>query len=87
MKILKTPITAAVSEDQSHFDTVKVGTAYKVFRVKNGKLYPPMVANSNKADTPIGQAFNRHSVLLKKIQGLIGISTGTYRHKYRDLLR
>ena len=54
MKILKTPITAAVSEDQSHFDNVKVGTAYKVFRVKNGKLYPPMVANSNKADTPIG---------------------------------
>ena len=30
------------------------GTAYKVFRVKNGKLYPPMVANPGGADTPIG---------------------------------
>lgn len=30
------------------------GIAYKVFKVKNGKLYPPMVANSNNEDTPIG---------------------------------
>lgn len=32
----------------------KVGKAYKVFRVKNGKLYPPMVANPGGADTPVG---------------------------------
>lgn len=32
----------------------KVGKAYKVFRIKNGKLYPPMVANSGGKDTPIG---------------------------------
>lgn len=32
----------------------QTGTAYKVFRVKNGKLYPPMVANAGGADTPIG---------------------------------
>lgn len=32
----------------------KVGKAYKVFKVKNGKLYPPMVANPEGADTPIG---------------------------------
>lgn len=32
----------------------KVGKAYKVFRVKNGKLYPPMVANQGGKDTPIG---------------------------------
>lgn len=32
----------------------KTGKAYKVFRVKNGKLYPPMVANPGGADTPIG---------------------------------
>ena len=32
----------------------KTGTAYKVFRVKNGKLYPPMVANRNNEPTPIG---------------------------------
>lgn len=30
------------------------GKAYKVFRIKNGKLYPPMVANSGGADTPTG---------------------------------
>lgn len=32
----------------------QTGKAYKVFRVKNGKLYPPMVANAGGADTPIG---------------------------------
>lgn len=32
----------------------KTGKAYKVFKVKNGKLYPPMVANSGGKDTPIG---------------------------------
>ena len=30
------------------------GIAYKVFKVKNGKLYPPMVANAGGADTPVG---------------------------------
>ena len=54
MKILKKSITAAISEDQGRFGPMKLGTAYKVFRVKNGKLYPPMVANPNGADTPIG---------------------------------
>ena len=32
----------------------KTGKAYKVFRVKNGKLYPPMVANAGGQDTPVG---------------------------------
>ena len=32
----------------------KTGVAYKVFKVKNGKLYPPMVANAGGADTPVG---------------------------------
>ena len=32
----------------------KTGIAYKVFKVKNGKLYPPMVANAGGADTPVG---------------------------------
>lgn len=31
------------------------GTAYKVFKVRNGKLYPPMVANAGGEDTPIGK--------------------------------
>ena len=30
------------------------GKAYKVFKVKNGKLYPPMVANPGGEDTPVG---------------------------------
>lgn len=30
------------------------GIGYKVFVLKNGKLYPPMVANPNGADTPVG---------------------------------
>lgn len=30
------------------------GKAYKVFRVKKGKLYPPMVANPGGEDTPVG---------------------------------
>lgn len=32
----------------------KVGTAYKVFFVKNGQLYPPMVANPGGEGTPVG---------------------------------
>jgi hypothetical protein len=32
----------------------ETGVAYKVFFVKDGKLYPPMVANPDGADTPIG---------------------------------
>ena len=32
----------------------KTGKAYKVFRIKNGKLYPPMVANAGGQDTPVG---------------------------------
>lgn len=32
----------------------KTGKAYKVFKVKDGKLYPPMVANKGGADTPVG---------------------------------
>ena len=32
----------------------KKGKAYKVFKVKNGKLYPPMVANPGGEATPLG---------------------------------
>lgn len=31
------------------------GIGYKVFYLKNGKLYPPVIANDNAQDTPIGQ--------------------------------
>ena len=33
---------------------VKTGVGYKVFVVKNGKLYPPMVANADREATPVG---------------------------------
>ena len=32
----------------------KTGVGYKVFVLKDGKLYPPMVANPNGAATPVG---------------------------------
>ena len=32
----------------------KKGIGYKVFVLKDGKLYPPMVANPNGAETPLG---------------------------------
>ena len=36
------------------YNPKNVKKAYKVFRVKDGKLYPPMVANANNEPTPIG---------------------------------
>lgn len=36
----------------------ETGIAYKVFFVKDGKLYPPMVANPEGADTPMGVWLN-----------------------------
>ena len=35
-------------------EPTKKGIGYKVFVLKNGKLYPPMVANPNGAETPVG---------------------------------
>lgn len=45
-------VTEAVAPDG--YEPKKKGTAYKVFKVKSGKLYPPMVANPGGADTPVG---------------------------------
>ena len=41
----------SIREDDPPRKTVK---GYKVFVVKNGKLYPPMVVNPGGADTPVG---------------------------------
>lgn len=41
----------SIREDDPPKKTVK---GYKVFVVKNGKLYPPMVASPGGADTPVG---------------------------------
>lgn len=49
---MKLQIREKVSEND--YSQSKTGKAYKVFRVKNGKLYPPMVANPGGVDTPIG---------------------------------
>lgn len=35
-------------------EPTKTGTGYKVFVLKDGKLYPPMVANPNGEATPVG---------------------------------
>ena len=33
---------------------VRTGIGYKVFYLKDGKLYPPMVANPGGSPTPVG---------------------------------
>lgn len=45
----------SVREEEPPKKTIK---GYKVFFVKDGKLYPPMVANPNGADTPVGVWLN-----------------------------
>lgn len=52
---MKLYIRSAISPNAAHYDTESVtGIAYKVFLVKDGKLYPPMVANPGGVDTPVG---------------------------------
>lgn len=51
---MKRYIRSAISPSAEHYDNSITGIAYKVFRVDNGKLYPPMVANPDHSDTPIG---------------------------------
>lgn len=51
---MKRYIKSMVSPNPEHYEDSVTGVAYKVFKVKNGKLYPPMVANAGGADTPIG---------------------------------
>jgi predicted nucleotidyltransferase len=48
-------IQFSLREEAPPVNTVK---GYKVFVVKDGKLYPPMVANPNGADTPVGVWLN-----------------------------
>lgn len=54
MKLLQRYIEGAVSTKSDYYDKSVVGTAYKVFRVKDGRLYPPMVDNPGGVDTPVG---------------------------------
>lgn len=48
----KTTYTEKISDKD--YSQSKKGIAYKVFRIKDGKLYPPMVANPGGQDTPLG---------------------------------
>lgn len=45
---------STLKESNNDYSNSKIGKGYKLFRVKSGKLYPPMVANPDNADTPIG---------------------------------
>ena len=47
-------ITIKEKISDNDYSQSKKGKAYKVFKVKNGKLYPPMVANPGGEDTPLG---------------------------------
>lgn len=49
---MKLTISEKISEND--YSQSITGKAYKVFRVKDGKLYPPMVANKGGSDTPVG---------------------------------
>ena len=51
---MKIYIKSSVAPNPDYYDNSITGIAYKVFRVKDGKLYPPMVANPGGADTPVG---------------------------------
>ena len=48
-------IKYSIREEEPPKKTIE---GYKVFVVKNGKLYPPMVANPNAEDTPVGVWLN-----------------------------
>lgn len=43
-----------VKLSEKDYNQSKTGKAYKVFKVIDGKLYPPMVENPDGSDTPIG---------------------------------
>lgn len=45
---------STLPESNNNYSNSKVGKGYKLFRVKDGKLYPPMVSNPDNASTPIG---------------------------------
>lgn len=51
-EVQKLMIREKISEND--YSQSVTGQAYKVFRVKDGKLYPPMVANKGGSDTPVG---------------------------------
>ena len=53
-KAYNTKVGIQEARSPQGYAPTKKGTAYKVFRVENGKLYPPMVTNANNEDTPIG---------------------------------
>jgi hypothetical protein len=51
---VKIYIKSSIASNPEYYEDSITGIAYKVFRVKNGKLYPPKVDNPGGVDTPIG---------------------------------
>lgn len=66
------------------------GKAYKVFTVKNGKLYPPMVANRGGSATPIGVWLDAESGDFVELDGVkrvvqSGVKGDTLRKRIANL--
>ena len=61
-------LTEKISEKD--YTESKKGIAYKVFQFKNGKLYPPMVANAGNAATPTGVWLDAEPGEFVEIDGL-----------------
>jgi len=47
-------IKSAIATNPDHYDKSIRGTAYKVFTIENGELFPPKVLNLGKVPTPVG---------------------------------
>lgn len=53
--MMEAPVESHVSFSmRTKEEPKKKGIGYKVFYQKDGKLYPPMVANPGGEDTPVG---------------------------------
>ena len=61
-------LTEKISEKD--YTESKKGIAYKVFQFKDGKLYPPMVANAGNKDTPVGVWLDAEPGEFVEIDGL-----------------
>lgn len=64
----KTTYTEKISDKD--YSESKKGVAYKVFEFKNGKLYPPMVANAGGADTPVNVWLDAEAGEFVELDGL-----------------
>lgn len=59
-----------VKLSEKDYSQSKTGIAYKVFKVIDGKLYPPMVKNPDGTDTPMGVWLEAESGEFIEIEGV-----------------